>query len=147
MATMNKTQETSSSVADFINSLGDARVISDCQKLIEIMSKVSGHEPKMWGPAIIGFDKYHYHYESGREGDSPVIAFSPRKGKLTVYKDMEDMDRHPELFARLGKHATSKVCIYIKQLSDIDAAVLAQILEKSYSHTKSLADNEHRSGV
>jgi hypothetical protein len=147
MATENKTQETDSSVTDFVNSLGNEQVIGDCLALIEMMSKVSGHKPKMWGPAIIGFDKYHYKYESGREGDAPVIAFSPRKGKLTVYKDVNDTARYPELFANLGNYTTSKVCIYTKRLSDIDMSVLAQILEKSYSHTKSLAPTMHSSKV
>ena len=101
------------------------------------MSKISGHEPKMWGPSIIGFDKYHYKYASGREGDGPVISFSPRKGKLTVY--VEESMMGSELFARLGKHSTSKVCIYIKRLSDIDMSVLVQILEKSYNYTKTLS--------
>jgi hypothetical protein len=147
MTKENKTQETDRPVADFVNSLDNEATISDCLELISMMSKISGHEPKMWGPSIIGFDKYHYKYESGREGDAPVIAFSPRKGKLTVYIYAGDPARYPELFARLGKYTTSKVCIYIKRLSDIDMSVLAEIIEKSYSYTKSLADNEHRSSV
>lgn len=147
MTKENKTQETDGSVTDFINSLDNEATISDCLKLIEMMSKISGHEPKMWGPSIIGFDKYHYKYESGREGNAPVIAFSPRKGKLTVYIDAGDKARYPELFARLGKHTTSKVCIYIKRLSDIDMSVLSQIIEKTYSYTKSLDDTMHRSRV
>lgn len=144
MTTENKTQETDSSVTDFINSLEDEQVISDCLKLIEMMGTVSGHPPKMWGPSIIGFDKYHYKYESGREGDAPVIAFSPRKGKLTVYVEETTQHQYPELFAHLGKHTTSKVCIYIKHLSDIDTTVLLEIVEKSYSYTKSLDDDMHQ---
>jgi hypothetical protein len=138
LATENKTQETDGSVTDFVNALDNEQVISDCLQLIAVMQRISGHEPKMWGPSIIGFDKYHYKYESGREGDAPVIAFSPRKGKLTVYIDAGDPARYPELFASLGKHTTSKVCIYIKRLSDIDMSVLSQIVEKSYSYAKSL---------
>lgn len=136
MATENKTQETDGSVSDFINSLDDEQVTSDCLKLIEIMSKVSGCEPKMWGPSIIGFDKYHYKYESGREGDSPVVAFSPRKGKLVVYVD--ETAHFSELLTKLGKHTTGKVCVYIKQLSDVDTAVLTELIEKSYHYTKSV---------
>jgi hypothetical protein len=147
MATENKTQETDNSVTDFISSLDDEQTISDCLKLVEMMRNISGHEPRMWGPAIIGFDKYHYKYESGREGDAPVIAFSPRKGKLTIYKDVDETTRNPELFVRLGEHTTSKVCIYIKRLSDIDMSVLSQIIEKSYNYTKSLDPTMHRSGM
>lgn len=142
MATENKTQETDSSVAAFLDSLDEA-VRADCLELIVMMRTISGCEPKMWGPGIVGFDKYQYKYASGREGEAPVIAFSPRKGKLTVYIDAVEASRNPELFARLGKHTTSKVCIYIKRLSDIDLPVLSQILEKSYAYTTSLAIDEH----
>ncbi len=143
MATENKTQETDNSVSDFINSLNNEQVTSDCLELIEMMSKISGHEPKMWGPSIIGFDTYHYKYESGREGDAPVIAFSPRKNNITVYVD--ETARFPEFLAKLGKHTTGKVCVYFKHLSDIDTSVLSQLIEKSYSYTKSLNTSEYRS--
>lgn len=131
MTKENKTQQNDGSVTNFINSLDDDQVIADCLKLIEMMSKISGHEPKMWGPSIVGFDTYHYKYDSGREGDSLVIGFSPRKGKITIYGG--GTDQHPELFAQLGKHTTGKSCIYFKRLSDIDVAVLTQLLKKSYS--------------
>lgn len=142
MAIENKTKESDSVVTDFIYSLENEQVISDCLKLTEIMSKVSGHEPKMWGASIIGFDKYHYVYESGREGDAPVLGFSPRKGKLTLYIEAGMMAS--KLFDKLGKHTTSKVCIYIKRLSDIDTSTLLKILEESYHYTKSLDDTMHR---
>jgi len=132
----NKTQETNNSVAEFITSLNDEQVASDCLNLVQIMSDISGHEPKMWGASIIGFDAYHYKYDSGREGDAPVVAFSPRKGKITVY--VNETAQYPELLAKLGKHSLGKVCVYFKHLSDIDMAVLAQIIGKSYQGTKSL---------
>jgi hypothetical protein len=147
MATQNKTQENENSVNDFVASLGNEQVISDCHQLIKLMSKISGHQPRMWGPSIIGFDKYHYKYASGRQGDAPILGFSPRKGKLTIYMDAGDPARSPELFASLGKHTTSKVCIYIRRMSDIDPSVLTQILKKSYDYTKSLAPDEHISRV
>jgi hypothetical protein len=131
MATENKTQENDSSVAEFIDSLDDEQVTADCLELIKMMTKTSGHQPKMWGTSIVGFGKYHYKYESGREGDSPMLGFSPRKGKITVYVD--ETARYSALLARLGNHTTGKVCIYIKRLSDIDMSVLRQILEKSYN--------------
>lgn len=142
MTTENKTQPTDGSVQDFITALGDERVISDCLQLIEMMRTISAHEPVMWGPSIIGFDSYHYKYASGREGDAPVIAFSPRKGKLTVY--IEESVQGSELFSSLGTYATSKVCIYIKRLSDIDVNVLSRIIKASYQHTKSLQQDEHQ---
>lgn len=140
MTKENKTQETDSPVMDFINLLDDEQTINDCLKLIEIMSEVSGHKPKMWGSSIVGFDSCHYKYESGREGDSLVIGFSPRKGKITVYAGATD--QHPELFAKLGKHTTGKSCIYFKRLCDIDSSMLTQILKESYSYTKSLGEVE-----
>lgn len=142
MATENKTKQTDSSVLDFVQSLGDEQVASDCLELIAMMHKVSGHEPKMWGPSIIGFDAYHYKYASGHEGDAPVIAFSPRKGKLTIYAD--DTSKYTELLAALGKHSTGKVCIYIKRLSDIDMSVLTKIMQQSYKATKLLAESYNK---
>lgn len=134
MTTQNKTIPTDSSVNDFINQLSTEQEIADSLELVRLMSKISGHQPVMWGPAIIGFDTYHYKYASGREGDGPVLGFSPRKGKLSVY--VEETSKTPELLARLGKHTSAKVCIYIKRLSDIDMGVLEEILTKSYHLTK-----------
>ena len=134
MVTENKTQENDSSVGNFINSLDNEQVIDDCLKLIEMMTKISGHEPKMWGPSIIGFGKYHYRYDSGREGDMPVIAFAPRKGKLVLYLEQE-LIQFSELLEKLGKHTTSKACVYIKRLSDVDEVVLSKIADRSYQQT------------
>jgi hypothetical protein len=134
MATENKTQETDSSVHDFISSLGNEQVIDDCLKLIAMMTKISGYEPKMWGPSIIGFGKYHYKYATGREGDMPVIAFAPRKGKLVLYLEQE-LIQFSQLLEKLGKHTTSKACLYIKRLSDVDEIVLAQIIKDSFDRT------------
>ena len=141
MTTQNITQENENSVDDFLAALDSEQVINDCVKLIEIMSKVSGHKPKMWGSSIIGFGSYHYKYASGREGDTPALGFSPRKGKIAVYTLIEDAERNSELFAKLGKHSTSKACIYIKHLSEIDLSVFSQIMKQSYVFTKSLANN------
>jgi hypothetical protein len=143
MTNENKTQENDSSVTDFLDSLEDEQVISDCLQLVEMMSKISGHKPKMWGTSIVGFDKYHYKYASGREGDAPVIAFSPRKGKITVYVD--ETAQFTDILSKLGKHTTSRVCVYIKHLSDIDTSVLYDLIETSYKYTKSLDETEHGS--
>ncbi len=143
MANENKTKKTKASVLSFVSSLEDEQVISDCHELIRIMKDVSGHDPKMWGSNIIGFDSYHYKYESGREGDSCIIGFSPRKGKITVYL-VDGTSRYPELFAKLGKHTTGKVCVYFKRLSDINTSVLTELIERSYAYTKSLDGQMHR---
>jgi hypothetical protein len=100
------------------------------------MREISGEEPKMWGPSIVGFGSVHYKYASGREGDMPITGFSPRKQNLTLYV-IGDFEQCEELLAKLGKHTTGAVCLYIKRLSDIDQNVLRELVTKSVEHTKS----------
>jgi hypothetical protein len=104
------TAQNNISVKDYIASLDDEQTVKDCHELIEIMKRISGHESKIWNVGTIGFDTYHYKYDSGREGDAQVISFYPRKDKMTVYL-MGGTVRHSELLARLGKHTTSRVCV------------------------------------
>lgn len=120
-------------VEDFIASLGDEQAVNDCRVLVDLMRRVSGHEPRMWNVGTIGFGSYHYTYDSGREGDCQTIGFYPRKGKTTIYL-MDGTARHSELLARLGKHTTSRVCVYVKRLADIDLKILEQILRQSYEY-------------
>src|ERR1700746_1922253 len=101
----NITDQNASSVKGYIASLGDEQTVKDSQALLEIMQRISGHEPKLWNVGTIGFDTYHYKYDSGREGDGHVIGFYPRKGKITVYL-MDGTARSSELLAKLGKHTT-----------------------------------------
>ncbi len=124
-------------VTDYIASL-DEQTIKDSQELVEMMRRVSGCEPKLWNVGTIGFDTYHYKYDSGREGDGLVIGFYPRKGKVTIYL-MDGTARYGELLAGLGKYTTTGYCIYIKQLSDVELPVLEQIVQKSYEHIKVLS--------
>ncbi len=131
------------SVEDYLRTLDGEQTVADSRALIDIMQRVSGHKPKIWNVGTIGFDSYHYKYESGREGDAQAISFYPRKDKITIYL-MDGTIRHSELLARLGKHTTSKACLYIKRLSDIDLTVLEQIVQESYSHIKSLDGHMHR---
>ena len=131
------------SVEAYIASLDDEQLVADCLVLIEMMQRISGHEPKMWHVGTIGFDTYHYKYDSGREGDSQTISFYPRKGKITVYL-MDGTVRYSELLARLGKHTTSRVCVYMKRLSDIELPVLEQIVQQSYEYVKSQDGHMHR---
>jgi hypothetical protein len=131
------------SVEEFIASLNDEQTVTDCRVLIAMMQRISGHAPKMWNAATIGFDTYHYKYDSGREGDSQTIGFHPRKGKITVYL-MDGTVRYAELLARLGKHSTSRVCVYIKRLNDIELPILEQIVQQSYEYVKSQDGHMHR---
>ena len=144
--TKDNSSQSHSSVKNYIASLDDEQTVKDCQVLIEMMQRISGHEPKMWNVGTIGFDTYHYKYDSGREGDSQTIGFYPRKGKITVYL-MDGTVRHSELLARLGKHTTSRVCVYIKRLSDIELPILEQIVQQSYEYIKSQDGHMHRALV
>jgi hypothetical protein len=126
-----KTRPTDASVDDFITSVeGEARQ-ADCRTLVEMMRRVTGAEPVMWGPSIVGFGAYHYRYASGREGDWMLTGFSPRKRELTVYV-MAGFKGADETLARLGKHRTSSGgCLYIKRLADIDLEVLEELVAAS----------------
>ena len=99
------------------------------------MKKQSGFDAKMWGPAIVGFGSYHYKYESGREGDAPLVAFSPRKAEISLYLS-SSFDKRDELLAKLGKHKSAKACVYIKKLEDVDVKVLEKMVELSVKHVK-----------
>jgi Domain of unknown function (DU1801) len=132
----NKTAQTGADVDAFVATVADPIQRADCGVLIEMMSKASGHPPRMWGPSIIGFGSYHYKYDSGREGDSLRIGFSPRKGQTVLYLIDGHRDRSADL-ARLGKHKTGKSCLYIKRLADIDQNVLKEIISASLAYMES----------
>lgn len=129
------TTKNNGSVKDYIASL-DEQTAKDSQTLIDMMQRISGHTPKLWNVGTIGFDNYHYKYESGREGDGHVIGFYPRKGKITIYL-MDGTTHHSELLAKLGKHTQTGYCVYIKRLSDIELTILEQIMQQSYDFIKS----------
>ena len=137
------TAQNNSSVKDFISSLDDEQTVKDCLVLIEMMQRISGHEPKLWNVGTIGFDTYHYKYDSGREGNGHVIGFYPRKGKITVYL-MDGTVRCSELLAKLGKHTTTGYCVYIKRLSDVELPILEQIVQQSYEYVKSQDGHIHQ---
>ncbi len=136
------TAHKASSVKDFLSTL-DAQTAADSRALIKMMRKISGRAPKLWNVGTIGFDSYHYKYDSGREGDCQAIGFYPRKGKYTIYV-MDGTARHGELLARLGKHSTSRVCVYFKRLGDIELPILEQIVRQSYTYVKSRDGDMHR---
>ena len=124
-----KTQKTDASVEAFLNSVADEDRKRDSFAVLDLMKQVSRAEPKMWGPAIVGFGQYHYKYESGRENDWFPIGFSPRKSNLTLYLT-GGLESQADLLAKLGKHKAGKGCIYINKLADVDQSVLRQMLER-----------------
>jgi len=126
----NKTKPTKLSVTAFIDALTDQTSRADAKALVKLMQSATGEKPKMWGPSIIGFGSYHYTYESGREGDAPLIGFSPRKAATVLYGATGCGDSEA-LLAKLGKHSTGKGCLYIKKLADVDPKVLADMVVKS----------------
>ena len=131
----NKTTETTGSVTDFINKVSDETKRNDCLHIIKLMQKQTGFKPKMWGPAIVGFGSYHYKYDSGREGDAPLVAFSPRANAITLYLSSA-FDNREELLQKFGKHKTGKGCIYIKKLGDVDQEILKVMVTNSFEHAK-----------
>lgn len=133
----NKTTETQNSVTDFINAVENDVKRNDAFELLKIMQEITGFEPKMWGPSIIGFGSYHYKYESGHEGDAPLAGFSPRKAALTIYFYLAE-EKREALLSQLGKHTSSKACIYIKKMADINIEILKEIILLSIAHTQKL---------
>ena len=139
----NTTPESTTSVTGYLSALDDEQTVKDSRALIKVMRRISGHAPKLWNQGTLGFDSYHFKYDSGREGDCQAIGFYPRKGKITVYL-MDGTARHSELLSQLGKHTTSRVCVYIKRLSDIQLPILEQILKQSYDYVKAQDGRMHR---
>ena len=123
----NKTRPTSVSPSDFIASIEHPVRRADAETLLEMMTRITGHEPKMWGPAIVGFGQYHYRYDSGREGDFMRTGFSPRKANMAVYI-MPGYSDHSAILARLGKHKSGKSCLNINKLADVDLDVLEELI-------------------
>ncbi len=132
----NKTEPTQASVERFIQTFANSeQKKKDSYELIDLMKKVSGHEPKMWGPSIIGFGSYHYKYASGHEGDAPIIGFSPRKAAISLYV-YTGLEEHEHLLEGLGKYKIGKVCIYVNKLSDIDRQKLIRLMKESIRYIK-----------
>lgn len=130
-----KTKVNDASVEDFINAVEHDQKRADAFQLLEIMQTITGEPPKMWGPSIIGFGQYHYKYASGREGDFMLVGFSPRKAKHSLYI-MSGFDGHDDLLQKLGKFKTSKGCLYINKLSDVDLEILKLLIERSVEYIK-----------
>lgn len=129
-----KTKVTKLTPAAFIKQIEDAQMRKDCQEVSRMMEAITGEPGKMWGSNIVGFDQYHYKYDSGREGDMLLTGFSPRKTALTLYlgPGLQDM----ALMDKLGKYKTGKGCLYIKKLEDVDRAVLRDLIAKSVAEMR-----------
>lgn len=130
----NKTRPTDHSVTDFLNSVENPTRREDGFTLLAMMEELTGETAVLWG-SIVGFGSYHYQYESGREGDMPMVAFSPRKQSMTVYI-LPGFDEYDEMLAQLGKHKIGKACLYINKLADVDETVLRGLIKHAYDHMK-----------
>jgi hypothetical protein len=130
-----KTKVNTASVEKFLKSVGDKQKRGDSFKILQLMKKVTKEEPKMWGPSIVGFGKYHYKYDSGHEGDMCIAGFSPRKQAITIYI-LPGFDKYESLMKKLGKYKTGKSCLYIKKLDDVDLQVLEKIIVSSVKYVK-----------
>ena len=128
-----KTQPTDRSLEAFLEGIEDEKKRRDSYTVLELMKQITQSEPVMWGDSIIGFGSYHYKYASGREGDSPLTGFSPRKRDLTLYI-MSGFDQYEGLLAELGKHKTGKACLYIRKIEDIDLDTLRELVRQSVEH-------------
>lgn len=131
----NKTQKTGASVENFIESVENKRRREDGFALLDVMKEVTGEDPEMWGPSIIGFGDYHYKYESGREGDIFLAGFSPRKQSLSLYI-MDGFKEYDSLLSSLGKHRKGASCLYINKLADVDMNILRKLIEKSVEQAR-----------
>lgn len=125
-----KTKETNHSVVEFIENVESPKKKEDAYKLLDIFTETTGFEAKMWGPSIIGFGSYHYKYKTGHEGDAPLVGFSPRKAKISLYFAPGDPDREA-LLSKFGKHTTGAACVYINKLADVDVDVLKKLITQS----------------
>jgi hypothetical protein len=133
----NKTIETENSVADFLATISDAKRREDCTFIIDLLSELCGFEPKMWGSSIVGFGIYNYQYESGHSGNAPLAGIASRKNALTVYL-ASNFEEKEALLSQLGKHKSSKACLYIQKFEDINIEILSQLVKKSIEQIKEL---------
>ena len=130
-----KTKPTRASVDAYIDAIDDEQRRADCHKLVEIMSRITGEPPRMWGASIVGFGSYHYRYASGREGESSLAAFSSRKSDISIYV-MAGFAGQQALLANLGRHKAGKACLYVRRLADIDLRRLEALVESSVAQMR-----------
>lgn len=132
-----KMKENDQDVIAFIEDVEHPKRREDAYRFLEIFSKVTGKQAKMWGPSIIGFGSYHYKYASGHEGDAPVVGFSPRKARHSLYL-MYDSDARDALLEKFGKYKSGKSCIYVNKIEDINEDVLEDLIEGTIEYIDDL---------
>lgn len=137
MAYKQKTQPTTTDVDAFLEAIEPSTRRSDCRDLVRMMEEATGSPPVLWGSNIIGFGRYHYRYDSGHEGYSALVGFSPRKQEISLYLKA-GFTEWEDLTSRLGKHRAGKGCLYIKKLDDLDRQVLQQMIERSVEFARSM---------
>lgn len=130
-----KTKENDSSVIEFIETVDSPKKKEDAYRLLDIFTETTGYPAKMWGTSIIGFGSYHYKYVSGHEGDAPLVGFSPRKAKISLYFATGDPQRE-EILKNFGKYTTGKACVYINKIADVDIEVLKEMIKQSITFLK-----------
>jgi len=133
--TENKTKPTDASVAHYIDSRANAQQGTDCRELMALFKKVTRHSPRMWGPSIVGYGSYRYTYESGRTGEAPLAGFAIRGRELVVYVVVKG-EVQRSLLSRLGKHRMGKVCLYFRQLADLDRSTLEKLIIGSVAEVR-----------
>lgn len=136
-----KTKETENSVIEFIEAVDSPKKREDAYKLLDIFTETTGFPAKMWGPSIIGFGSYHYKYATGHEGDAPLVGFSPRKAKISLYFAPGEPKRE-ELLQRFGKHTTGKACVYVNKVADIDVEILKELIVESVKFLQETYPNQ-----
>lgn len=136
-----KTKQTDNSVIEFVENVENPKKREDAYRLLDIFTETTGYEAKMWGPSIIGFGSYHYKYASGHEGDAPLVGFSPRKAKFSLYFATGDTERE-NLLKDFGKHTSGKGCVYINKVADIDTDVLVSLISQSVKFLKETYPNQ-----
>ena len=137
----NKTVENENSVAEYLAAIKDDKRRKDCTAIIAIIKNHTGLEPKMWGTGIVGFGSYHYKYESGHQGTAPLVGLASRANAITLY--FANSEEKEDLLKSFGKHTTSKACVYIKKLEDVDTRILAKMAKNSVEYTRRKYPDQH----
>jgi Domain of unknown function (DU1801) len=132
------TEPTTANVTEYLETVADPRVRTDCARLVTLLNAATGEPPVMWGASMVGFGARHYKYPSGHEGDTFLIGFAPRAKAITLYLTL-DFTEHEDTLARLGKHKLGKGCLYVRSLDDVDIEVLAELVTDSVTAAKALS--------
>lgn len=131
----NKTRPTKITAGAFVDGIKDGKKREDARALLNIFAAATGEKPVMWGPSIVGYGSYRYKYDSGREGETCLVGFSPRAAAFTLYV-ITDFPGRDEALAKLGNHRTGKGCLYLEKLADADLQRLEEFVHRAYNHMR-----------